>query len=842
METFSIKNLTFTYPGKQRPALNDVSFDINIGEFVAICGQSGSGKSTLLRNLKPILAPHGTKTGEILFYGKNIDELDQKTQAARIGYVLQNPDSQIVTDKVWHELAFGLESLGMDTKTIRLRVAEMASFFGIQTWFHKDVNHLSGGQKQLLNLASVMAMQPDVLILDEPTSQLDPIAAGDFLETVKKINRELGTTVIITEHRLEDVVPMADQVIVLDKGKVIADDTPANTGAILAHKNHPMFMAMPTPLQAYSMLYQDNIGRELTCPVDVREGRNWLTELLAGKELKYTSLPADEEVIPSGEPIIEMKDVWFKYERQGNDIVKDLSFKVYPGEVFCLVGGNGTGKTTTMTLAAGINKPYRGSIKIKGKNINKYKKNELFKGLIGMLPQNPQSLFVEKTVKADLFESFEGSVLTKEEQEAKIADIARLVRIDELMDMHPYDLSGGEQQRVALAKVLLMEPEILFLDEPTKGLDNEFKFKFSGILKDLTARGVTVVMVSHDVEFCGRYGNRCAMFFDGKIITTNAPRRFFSGNSFYTTAANRMSRHIFENAVNVDDVVDLVRMNLGITSEPTEPDDFDGGNDKEEIQDENYQQPVELKEKVDIINSEIKKRKPTNQLMLEAVMVALAAVTIYVGFFVMEDRPYLMVSMLLILYAMVPFFASFEKRKPKAREIVILAVMIAVGTVGRAAFFMLPNFKPVLAIVIIAGVALGKESGFLVGAMTAFVSNFLFGQGPWTPWQMIAMAIVGYFAGLIFHKFSDKINKWVLAGFGGISAFVIYGIIVDFWTIISMTPDPTLKTLIMVYGAAAYLNAVHAAATVIFILLLAKPMIEKLERVKVKYGMGVFES
>jgi len=634
LETFSIKNLTFKYPGKQRPALNDVSFDINIGEFVAICGQSGSGKSTLLRNLKPILAPHGTKTGEILFYGKNIDELDQKTQAARIGYVLQNPDSQIVTDKVWHELAFGLESLGMDTKTIRLRVAEMASFFGIQTWFHKDVNHLSGGQKQLLNLASVMAMQPDVLILDEPTSQLDPIAAGDFLETVKKINRELGTTVIITEHRLEDVVPMADQVIVLDKGKVIADDTPANTGAILAHKNHPMFMAMPTPLQAYSMLYQDNVGRELTCPVDVREGRNWLTQLLAGKELKYTSLPAEEEMIPSGEPVIEMKDVWFKYERQGNDIVKDLSFKVYPGEVFCLVGGNGTGKTTTMTLAAGINKPYRGSIKIKGKNINKYKKNELFKGLIGMLPQNPQSLFVEKTVKADLFESFEGSVLTKEEQEAKIADIARLVRIDELMDMHPYDLSGGEQQRVALAKVLLMEPEILFLDEPTKGLDNEFKFKFSGILKDLTARGVTVVMVSHDVEFCGRYGNRCAMFFDGKIITTNAPRRFFSGNSFYTTAANRMSRHIFENAVNVDDVVDLVRMNLGITSEPTEPDGFDGGNDKEEIQDENYQQPVELKEKVDIINSEIKKRKPANQLMLEAVMVALAAVTIYVGFFV----------------------------------------------------------------------------------------------------------------------------------------------------------------------------------------------------------------
>lgn len=840
METFSIKNLTFTYPGKARPALNDVSFDINIGEFVAICGQSGSGKSTLLRNLKPILAPHGSKIGEILFYGKNIDELDQETQAARIGYVLQNPDSQIVTDKVWHELAFGLESLGMDTKTIRLRVAEMASFFGIQTWFHKDVNHLSGGQKQLLNLASVMAMQPDVLILDEPTSQLDPIAAGDFLETVKKINRELGTTVIITEHRLEDVIPMADKVVVLDKGTVIADDTPANTGAILAHQNHPMFLAMPTPLQAYSMLYQDNMGRELTCPVDVREGRNWLTQLLAGKELKYTSLPAEEEMIPSGEPVIEMKDVWFKYERQGNDIVKDLSFKVYPGEIFCLVGGNGTGKTTTMTLAAGINKPYRGSIKIKGKNIDKYKKNDLFKGVIGMLPQNPQSLFVEKTVRADLFESFEGSSMTKEEQEAKIADVAKLVRIEDLMDMHPYDLSGGEQQRAALAKVLLMEPEILFLDEPTKGLDNEFKYKFSGVLKDLTARGVTVVMVSHDVEFCGRYGDRCAMFFDGKIITTNAPRRFFSGNSFYTTAANRMSRHIFENAVNVDDVVELVRLNLGITPKTIESDETKE-DDTVENSDENKKVIIDTISEAEI-KPEKKKRKPGSQLMIEAIMAVLAVVTVYVGFFVMEDRPYMAVSILLILYAMVPFFSSFEKRKPKAREIVILAVLIAVGTVGRAAFFMLPNFKPVLAIVIIAGVALGRESGFLVGALTAFVSNFLMGQGPWTPWQMIAMAIVGYLAGLIFHRFSDRINKWVLAIFGAIAAFVIYGIIVDFWTIISMTPDPTWQTLMMVYSAAAYFNVIHAAATVIFILLLAKPMIEKLERVKIKYGMGVFEA
>ncbi|MBQ4596300.1 MAG: ABC transporter ATP-binding protein, partial [Firmicutes bacterium] len=408
MATYAVKNLTFTYPGKTEPALKDVTLNIEMGEFIAVCGQSGSGKSTLLRNLKPILAPHGDRQGDILFYGEPIENMSQQRQAARIGYVLQNPDNQIVTDKVWHELAFGLESLGLDTKTIRLRVAEMASFFGIQGWFHKDVDQLSGGQRQLLNLAAVMAMQPDVLILDEPTSQLDPIAAGDFLETVGKINRELGTTVIITEHRLEDVLPMADRAIVLDKGKVIADDIPANVGAILAKENHPMFMAMPTPLQAYAILYQDGISKNLACPVNVREGRNWLTDLLRGEELVKTKLPADEEKEPAEDPVIEMKDVWFRYERSEPDVVKDLSLKVYPGEMFCLVGGNGTGKTTTLTLASGIRRPYRGTVKLKGKAIDKYKKNELFDGVLGVLPQNPQSIFVEKTVQKDLLEIFEG--------------------------------------------------------------------------------------------------------------------------------------------------------------------------------------------------------------------------------------------------------------------------------------------------------------------------------------------------------------------------------------------------------------------------------------------------
>lgn len=854
MATFTVKNLTFTYPNKQEPALKEIDLSIEMGEFIAICGQSGSGKSTLLRNLKPILAPHGEKQGEILFYGQPVEQMSQGRQAERIGYVLQNPDNQIVTDKVWHELAFGLESLGVDTKAIRLRVAEMASFFGIQSWFHKDVNHLSGGQKQLLNLASVMAMQPDVLILDEPTSQLDPIAAGDFLETVKKINRELGTTVIITEHRLEDVIPMADRAVVIDRGRIIADDIPANVGAILAEKNHPMFMAMPTPLQAYAMLYQDGIGRNLPCPVNVREGRNWLTELLYDKTLTKTALPVREESEPQVTPAIEMKDIWFRYDRQEPDVVKDLSLKIYPGEMFCLVGGNGTGKTTALTLASGIRKPYRGTVKIKGKNIDKHVKNEMFKGLLGVLPQNPQSIFVEKTVRLDLLEIFEGHSLTTQEKDAKVAEAAKLVDIDHLLDMHPYDLSGGEQQRAALAKVLLLDPEILLLDEPTKGLDNSFKAKFAGILKTLQDRGMTIMMVSHDVEFCARYGDRCAMFFDGKIITTNTPRIFFSGNSFYTTAANRMSRHIFENAVNVDDIVELVKENFDSDGDGADDDEHraDGGKDAsgkdkklpKDMACGSAHMRAETLKMQSIKESSIdhKSRRKVPKSVVDISVLVLAALTILAGFYVFDNKQYFIVSFLLVIYAMIPFFVGFEQQKPKAREIVILAVLIAAAVVGRAAFFMLPNFKPILAIIIISGVALGKEAGFLVGAMSAMVSNFLFGQGPWTPWQMIAMAAIGYLAGLMFHKYSGRLNKYILMVFGGLAAFFIYGGIVDIWTILIMAQEPTWESILMVYGAAVYLNLIHAIATIFFIFILAKPMVGKLERVKQKYGMTVYSN
>ena len=577
MNCIEVKNFSFQYPKESHAALYQVSMEVGEGSFVVLCGKSGCGKSTLLRQFKSVLASHGEKKGEILYGGQNLEDVDLRTQSAEIGYVLQNPDNQIVTDKVWHELAFGLESLGYDTPTIRLRVAEMASYFGIHSWFLKNVSELSGGQKQLLNLASVMAMHPKLLILDEPTSQLDPIAASDFLETVRKINRDIGTTVILTEHRLEDVIPWADKVYVMDKGRMIADGTPNEIGEQLRTMGHDMFLSMPAPMQIYA-----GTNSSLRCPLTVSQGRRWLSEELETKDIKIKKEGNQEETAekktsifgklaglkkePEKEiPEIRIKDVWFRYERDLPDVVKGLSLDIKKGEIFAVVGGNGTGKSTAMSLIARIRFPYRGKIYLEGKEIGKYSDDELYHGFLGVMPQNPQSLFVKKTVREDLYEVIDGKRERKSDaypiemkKKDAVEGIVSLTRLEGLLDRHPYDLSGGEQQRLALAKVLLLRPKILLMDEPTKGIDNHYKKELGEILKKLSEHGVTILMISHDVEFCAQYADRTGLFFQGNVVTSEESKKFFAGNNFYTTAANRMARNYFPNAVTVEDVVKAI--------------------------------------------------------------------------------------------------------------------------------------------------------------------------------------------------------------------------------------------------------------------------------------------
>lgn len=554
MALFAFEELTFRYPEAPRDALRDVSVAIEPGQFVLVCGQSGCGKTTLLRQFKSVLVPHGHQSGQVLFDGVPLADVPEREQVARIGFVMQDSDAQIVTDKVWHELAFVLESLGCDERTMRLRVAEMASYFGIQHWFHKNVGELSGGQKQLLNLASVMAARPDVLVLDEPTSQLDPIAASDFLATVHRINRELGTTVVMSEHRLEEVYGLADRVVVLEEGRIVADGEPRAVAGQLHRAGSPMALALP----AAARIAWGVESEQVETPLTVREGRSWLADEVAAFPPRRWALPAGEVCGSApARAAVELRDVWFRYERDGADVLRGTTLTVPEGSLFAVVGGNGTGKSTMLRAICGVARPYRGKITVFGRRLKDWKRAELFRGGVAMLPQDPLNLMVKKTVRGDLEEMLDGRGLTAEQRTAAVREVAALTDIVPLLDAHPFDLSGGEVQRAALAKVLLNEPRLLLLDEPTKGLDAFFKEKLAALLRSLTARGTTVLMVSHDIEFCASYVDRCALFFDGDAVTTNPPRRFFASNSFYTTAANRISRGLFENAVTVEEVVEL---------------------------------------------------------------------------------------------------------------------------------------------------------------------------------------------------------------------------------------------------------------------------------------------
>jgi len=824
MEIYQIKNLTFTYPGREVPALYDLCLTIESGSFVTIVGPSGSGKTTLLRSLKPSIAPHGEVRGQIFFGGSLINTFDARAESSKIGFVAQNPENQIVTDKVWHELAFGLESLGYSTPTIRLRVAEIASFFGIQSWFDKSVTELSGGQKQLLSLASIMAMQPSVLLLDEPTSQLDPIAASEFLSTISKINRELGITVVMSEHRLDEVFSLTDRVIVMDAGRIIADGPPAKIGMDLRNKGNHIFYALPVPMRVYAAV--DGKG---LYPLTVREGRDWLTTLnIKNKDWKFPEPDRQK----SKKPTIELDEVWFRYDKDQPDVLKGLSFKAYEGEITTVLGGNGTGKTTMLSLISALHKPYRGKVLINGKSPEKI--SDLFNGILGVLPQNPHTLFVGKTVQEDLWEMLAELKISKNEKFERLKEVVSICRLGELLQFHPYDLSGGEQQRAALAKVLLLKPLILLLDEPTKGLDAEYKFEFAQILRSLANSGVTVLIVSHDIEFCAEYADRCALFFDGNIISVGNPREFFAGNSFYTPMANRMARHVLPEAITARDIVTALGGDTSLLVPPRldNMDDLASTDSTLDAEKTEGNEPVLPRERKSGVG-ELPKRT------VAAVIMILLAIplTIYAGIFFFNDRKYYLISMLILLEAMLPFVLVFESRKPQARELLIIAVLCTIGVAGRTAFFMLPQFKPVVAIVIISGVALGGEAGFLVGAVTGFVSNMFFGQGPWTPWQMFALGIIGFLAGMLFRKGVLGKSRSALCVYGGLATVIIYGTIMNISTIFTYQENPTIQMFWLAILQGIPFDLVHGAATVTFLFILAYPMLEKLDRVKQKYGL-----
>lgn len=865
MELYQIRGVGFTYSGKTTPAVRDIDLTVKQGEFVVLCGASGCGKTTLLRLLKPTIAPAGERTGEILFCGERLTEVEESRLASEIGFVMQNPENQGVCEYVWQELAFALESLGLSGGEIRTRVAEMVSFFGIEPWFHRKVSELSGGQKQLLNLASVMATSPKVLILDEPTGQLDHIAAREFLEALSRLSRELGTTVILSEHRLEEAIPLADRVLVLEEGRFMAEGSPRELEHCL--KDHRMYPALPAPMRIHGAVEPDTPST-----LTVGEGRVWLEQYAESHLLFKDRIIRPKQTL--GEVVLEAKDVWFRYEKEGKDVLKGFSLTLHKGEIYTLLGGNGAGKTTALWVMAGLEKSYRGKVRMYG--------NPVLPGAVAVLPQDPQTLFVSKTVAEELKEMSEEWMDSKEELE----QVAELCRIGHLLHRHPYDLSGGEQQRVALAKILLTGAEILLLDEPTKGMDVSFKEEFSGILKELTGQGRTILMVSHDVEFAAKYATRCGLLFDGAVTDEDTPEKFFGGKTFYTTAAGRMARTVLSDAILAEDVISACGKELPHKRwNPQKlPEHFPKEKPPQKrepvkgtvvrvvagillgilffltcryIKGQPPEKNTVLLQILSIIEAggclwtlfgRKEEKSPSNlcettkvpkRTWLGLFCVCLAVpITGYLGMTLFEGRKYYLTSILILLETLLPFFFLWNRRRNTARELVITAVICALSVAGRMAFSMVPQFKPVLAMVIIAGICFGGETGFLVGAVTAFVSNFFLGQGPWTPWQMLATGIVGFVAGMLTGCGILPKRRLPLCVFGFFATVILYGGILNPISVILYQEAVNGEMILLSYLNGLPFDLIHATSTAFFLWVLQKPMEEKLSRIKTKYGIS----
>lgn len=505
MEHITLNDLCFTYPDGTE-ALSNINFSVAHGEFVTLCGLSGCGKSTLLRLMKPGLFPHGSMKGEVFFDGKLLSPEPDRDTAAGIGFVMQSPEAQLVTDKVWHELAFSCESVGMPSAEIRRRVGEMAGYFGLEELFLRETYTLSGGQKQLLCLASAAALHPELMLLDEPTSQLDPISAQNFIDAVRRLNRDFGITIIVAEHRLEEFLPVSDRVIAIDNGQVVADCVPSILAGSLPDK-HPLCCALTASQRVFLAA-----GGKGAAPVSVREGR---ASRLCMDYLREHSVQLPEKFCPSGEPVVTIRKLHAAWDKKSPEVLCGVSMELYPGEIYALIGGNGSGKSTLLKALCGIIKPYSGRIKTRQG------------ARLAYLPQELCMLFTHDRVC--------------DEAPAEFLDKFDLGRYQE---KNPLDLSGGERQRLALAKLLSGKPDVLLLDEPTKGMDAAARHSFSEMLRLLAENGLCVLLVTHDTELASECADMCGMLFNGEILNEAEPSEMFSGNYFYTTPEARLRRGV----------------------------------------------------------------------------------------------------------------------------------------------------------------------------------------------------------------------------------------------------------------------------------------------------------
>jgi energy-coupling factor transporter ATP-binding protein EcfA2 len=543
MAFLELQKVTFTYPQEALPALSDISLSIEAGQFIVLCGPSGSGKSTLLKLLKREVSPGGKISGAILLDHVPLHEWPAREIAAQIGLVMQNPDNQLVVDTVEHELAFGMENFGLERDAMRRRMAEMAGFFGLEPLLKCKTDELSGGQKQSVNLAAVLMLQPRVLLLDEPLAQLDPLAARELLGMIKRLNEEWGITVIMSEHRIDDLLPLADRVVRLGQGRVTFNGS--SREYVLAAWDHPdgdWAGTLPSITRwALEQVPPSSHPTPEEPPLSVKETRQWLERSDKGKAalrpISRLKHHVPQESASISKPLLTAQGLFYAYDKSSPVVLKGLEWQIKRGDRVVLFGGNGSGKSTLLQLLAGLRLPQRGSIQWEGVPYTRLKSKDRLSA-IGYLAQNPLLHYAYDSLREDLEQAARRAGVTDHGLEAE--QMAEQFGLGKLLSRHPHDMSGGEQQLGALAITLLNKPQLLLLDEPTKGLDPLAKHKLGEHLHRIHAQGTTLLIATHDVEFAAAYATRCSLLFHGEIVADSKPEPFFQGNLFYATPLHRL--------------------------------------------------------------------------------------------------------------------------------------------------------------------------------------------------------------------------------------------------------------------------------------------------------------
>ena len=761
-----------------------------------------------------------------------------------------------------------MENLGFSRPEMERRAAETAAFFGMEDWLHQKTEHLSGGQKQLLHVASAMVLRPKVLLLDEPASQLDPKAAQSFLGLLRRIRQELGVTILLCDHTPGPYFFECDHFLLLSKGSPVFYGTPQETASFFQASSSPLRRLLPPGAQAHAACAEGS-----SSPRTLGEGRRWLQNHLLTHPAAPV-LPRTPPAVSQTPPAIRLRQGSFRYERHLPDILKDVDFSASFGSITAIMGSNGSGKTTFLQVLMGA-LPLSGGTLLVG--TTRLKPGQRPPVRMAYLPQDPQTLFSRDSLREE-WEEMGGS-------EEDIRQVTEFCGLTELSEHHPYDLSGGEQQKAALAKLLLIHPDILLLDEPVKGLDVSAREEIARLLKALAAGGLCVVLVSHDLDFCAAVADRCGLFFGGRLHGLSDTHAFFEENALYTTEARRLSVGLLPGTITTEEIL----RSLGVSDPSPSPEDprFTGWNRREPSeQPRQKKKPTSLfgpfcmlllclsaLPAIGVVRAEgllgevlrfagwvlmavsagglfrsgmahspacpvTPLPRPRKAVWASLLLMTIAIpLTIFVGVVCLGDSRYLFISLLIMLECSVPFFWLFEKKQLRTREYVLIAALCALCVASRAALFMFPECKPITALVILSGVALGPETGFLVGTLSMFASNMLFSQGPWTPWQMFAMGLIGFLAGAVFRFPRVPKHPCLLAPFGFLAAVAVYGGIRDPAALILSHAPLDWQNVAAYYAVGFPVNVVHGLFTGVFLYVASGPFLRKLERIKKKYGL-----